>query len=499
MGSLPKRGYSPTSHHLSMLQQVVGENKSTNSLLIHSYKRSFNGFAAMLTDQQREKLSQMEGVISVFPSRTLQTHTTRSWDFMGFPQSVQRRQTIESDTVIGFIDSGIWPESDSFNDQGFGSIPKKWKGTCAGGKNFTCNKKIIGARFYAEDSARDNDGHGTHTASTAAGNNVYNASFHGLAEGTARGGVPLARVAVYQVCTAIGCSEDNILAAFDDAIADGVDIISISLGGDDQLNFDEDTIAIGSFHAMGKGILTVNSAGNDGPDPSTVVSVAPWILTVAASTIDRQFIDKVVLGNGKTLTGKSINSFTSNGTKFPIVTKHSTAHVKGKIVLCDDGSSDLDAYENGAIGSILETKSKGYTAEITPFPSLTLYSDEYNLVKSYTNSTKDSKAAILKSEVIADPIAPDVAEFSSRGPNNIVPEILKPDISAPGVDILAAFSPIGSPSDLPGDKRSVKYNILSGTSMSCPHVAGIATYLKSFHLDWSPAAIKSAIMTSAQP
>ncbi|OIV89156.1 hypothetical protein TanjilG_26019 [Lupinus angustifolius] len=227
----------------------------------------------MLTNQQKEKLSQMECVVSVFPSRNLQLHTTRSWDFIGFPESVKRSRAIESDVVVGVIDTGIWPESDSFNHQGFGPIPKSWKGTYAGGKNFTCNKKIIGAIFYVDESVRDIDGHGTHTASIVAGNNVPSARFYGLAQGTARGGVPSARIAAYKVCGELGCTSHAIMAAFDNAIAD------------------------------------VNAAGNNGPILSTISSVAPWILTVAASTIYQRFIDKVVLGNGKTLIGAYLKTF----------------------------------------------------------------------------------------------------------------------------------------------------------------------------------------------
>ncbi|MED6128133.1 hypothetical protein PIB30_094724 [Stylosanthes scabra] len=117
----------------------------------------------------------MEGVVSVFPSRTLQLHTTRSWDFMGFQESIQRNNTGESDVIIGVIDTGIWPESKSFNDDGFGPIPKKWKGACEGGKNFTCNNKIIGARHYLNEngSARDVVGHGSHTALAAEFQNFY--------------------------------------------------------------------------------------------------------------------------------------------------------------------------------------------------------------------------------------------------------------------------------------------------------------------------------------
>ena len=165
--------------------------------------------------------------------------------------------------------------------------------------------KIIGARYYPSsevNSARDLDGHGSHTASTAAGNIVKYASLYGLKEGTARGGVPSARIASYAACGELGCNDDAVLAAFDDAIADGVDIISISIGRQVAAIFEVDSIAIGSFHAMEKGILTLNSAGNSGPYPGTVQSVAPWSMSVAASTIDQRVIDKVVLGNGATIT-----------------------------------------------------------------------------------------------------------------------------------------------------------------------------------------------------
>lgn len=168
------------------------------------------------------------------------------------------------------------------------------------------DSKIIGARYYHSysqgSSARDTIGHGSHTASTAAGNNVNDVSFYGLAQGTARGGVPSARIAVYKVCDEWGCHEDAVLEAFDDAISDGVDIITISLGSSSGLKLFDDSVSIGSFHAMEKGILTSQSAGNSGPSLQSVSSVGPWLLTVAASNTDRQIIDRVILGDGKTLT-----------------------------------------------------------------------------------------------------------------------------------------------------------------------------------------------------
>ncbi|XP_028805283.1 LOW QUALITY PROTEIN: subtilisin-like protease SBT4.4 [Neltuma alba] len=513
MGSLPEESsYSPISHHLGMLEQVTGETDAASSLLIRSYKRSFNGFAAKLTEEQREKIARMEGVVSVFPNTVLHAHETRSWDFIGLVESVKRNVSGESDVIIGFLDTGIWPESESFTDKGFAPPPKKWKGTCAGGKNFTCNNKIIGARFYRGDSARDDVGHGSHTASIAAGNNVNGASFYGIAEGTARGGVPSARIAVYKTCDNEGCSSAGILAAFDDAIADGADILSLSLGGmfpPDDL-YDDGGISIGSFHAMAKGLLTVQSAGNEGPDPNSVTSVAPWILSVAASTTDRQVIDKLVLGNGTTLVhGDSVNAFDPKGTIYPIakckdriysdVCECLKSEIQGKIVLCNT-RIDIKAHEAGAVGAIVKDSgvSNGPTG-VTLFPYLTLSPIDYNVVASYSRSLSNPEAEIMKSESIVDDNAPRVAKFSSRGPSIAVPEILKPDITAPGVNILAAYSPLASPSghdDL--DPRRVKYNIISGTSMACPHASGIAAYVKSFHPNWSPAAIKSAIMTTAK-
>ncbi|KAM6578091.1 hypothetical protein CsatB_029928 [Cannabis sativa] len=367
---------------------------------------------------------------------------------MGLHETTSRIPTVESDTIVGVIDTGIWPESESFSDEGFGPPPKKWKGACQGGKNFTCNNKIIGARYYPsvteDESARDSEGHGSHTASTAAGNNVKNVSFYGLKEGIARGGVPSARIAAYKVCSPTGCYSEAMLAAFDDAIADGVDIITISMSSPMLETLELDPISIGAFHAMKKGILTTNSAGNSGPFLQTLTSVAPWLMTVAASTTDQQIIDKIVLGNGTTIIGSAVNTFRLNGTNFPLVHGKDASRncsnlmaglcnngcldnnlVKGKIVLCDSIKGIGEAYKAGALGCIVYNDALNGASSVVPFPASTLTHGDYTSILSYISSTKDPRAMILKSEVTRDSSAPTVASFSSRGPNVIIPDILK--------------------------------------------------------------------------
>ncbi|CAD6343421.1 unnamed protein product [Miscanthus lutarioriparius] len=233
--SEPDEGSSSleAAHH-DLLNQILDDGR-----IIRSYKRSLNGFAARLTEQQANKLADMEGVMSVFPSKTHELQTTGSWDFLGTPQPPQEELALEGDVIIGILDTGIWLDSPSFSDDGFGPPPSRWKGDC---QNFTCNNKLIGARLYhyyggtTGLSPVDKLGHGSHTASTAAGQAVGNVSFGGLATGVARGAVPGARLAIYKVCWDGGsCWETDMLAAFDIAIADAVDVISISIGEDPPL------------------------------------------------------------------------------------------------------------------------------------------------------------------------------------------------------------------------------------------------------------------------
>ncbi|KAI5434344.1 hypothetical protein KIW84_021267 [Lathyrus oleraceus] len=512
----------------NMLNQVA-ESNSTSKSILYQYKRSFSGFAAKLTAEEARRMAGLDGVVSVFPNEKRQLLTTRSWDFIGFPEYVEREYN-ECDVIIGVIDSGIWPESESFNDKGYGPPPSKWKGICQS-SDLTCNNKIIGARYYRNDygedflknnilSPRDTTGHGTHTASTAAGNPVSMTSMLGLGHGTTRGGASSARIAVYKVCWSDSCQDVDILAAFDDAVIDGVDILSVSIGGSDASIHFMDAISVGSFHAMKKGILTVSAAGNLGPKSSSLTNFSPWAISVAASTMDRKFVTKVKLGDNKIYEGTSLNTFDLQGELWPIIyagdapnkeagfdkdsSRNCSANsldiklVKGKILLCEDRIGPSEAYRVGAVGVLVQGQKSMDTACSYPLPGCHLHSKDAAKVHKYIHSTRNPVATIFKTYEANDTLAPMAASFSSRGPNNATPEILKPDLTAPGVDILASWSPIALISDIHGEKRKLEFNIVSGTSMSCPHVSGAAAYIKSFHPTWSPAAVRSALMTTAK-
>ncbi|GLJ18274.1 hypothetical protein SUGI_0323190 [Cryptomeria japonica] len=528
-----------TESHLSLLQSLLGSHEAAQESLIHSYWKSFNGFAARLSSTHVQQLSNTDDVVSVFESKKAQLLTSRSWDFVGLPLSQQTNHLeYQSDVIVGVLDTGVWPEIESFSDSGLGPIPSKWRGECQTTPDFrACNRKLIGAKFYYKGlgsqpaagefiSPRDSNGHGTHTSSTAAGNLVRNASLFGLAQGDVRGGVPGARVAMYKVCWSRSCSDVDLLAAFDDAIYDGVDVISVSIGSSTlgilpPPDYFEDCIAIGAFHAMKRGVLTSNAACNDG-SLGSVCNFSPWSLTVAASTIDRHFKSQLTLGNRMSFEGNAINTFTMEQPWYPLVYGGDAANVsggfssedssgcrlysldrnkvEGKIVLCyldpynlPDGGVNV----SGGAGAIIMYNAMNDSAFSFMVPATVISSELGEVVKSYINSTRSPLASIAKSVSGNDLPAPIVASFSSKGPNPITPDLLKPDITAPGVDILAAWSNAAPMSMNPLDKRVVDFNIISGTSMACPHATGAAAYVKSFHPDWSPAAIKSALMTTA--
>nr|XP_043626075.1 subtilisin-like protease [Erigeron canadensis] len=487
--------------------------------MVYSYRNVLKGFAAKLSVEQVKEMENKEGVISARPQRVLSLHTTHTPNFLGLHQNLGfwRGSNYGKGIIIGVLDTGITPTHPSFNDTGVDPPPAKWKGKC---EVSGCNNKLIGVRNFISGSTGsplDEEGHGTHTSSTAAGNFVEGATALGNDNGTAVGMAPLAHLAMYKVCDDSGCAESDLLAAMDAAIEEGVDMLSLSIGGV-SFPFYSDSIALGAFAAIQKGIFVSCSAGNSGPFSASLSNEAPWILTVGASTVDRQVKATVKLGNGALLDGQSVfqpKDFQGDllpfvypgmsgdeNAKYCFPDSFNTTDVKGKVVLCLRGGGigrvakgQVVKDAGGAAMIITNEKIDGAStiADTHVLPvSYVDYKDGLTIM-AYLNSTPSPVATILfHGTFIGDKSAPQVTSFSSRGPSQESPGILKPDIIGPGVSILAAW-----PVSIDNTTTSAPFNVVSGTSMSCPHLTGIAALLKSAHPDWSPAAIKSAIMTTA--
>ncbi|OIS99529.1 PREDICTED: subtilisin-like protease SBT1.7 [Nicotiana attenuata] len=510
------------SWYLSFLPATTSDSSREAPRLIYSYRNVLTGFAAKLSPDDLKEMEKREGFVSARPEKQLDLYTTHSPNFLGLNQNMGfwNDSNYGKGVIIGVIDTGVFPDHPSFSDDGMPPPPAKWKGEC----EFSvpkCNNKLVGARYFqstGDGTPLDENGHGTHTASTAAGNFVPGANIFGNANGTAAGVAPLAHVAIYKVCSAITCSESDILAAMDMAIEDGVDVLSLSLGGV-AYNFYEDVIAVGAFSAMEKGIFVSCAAGNSGPYRFTISSEAPWILTVGASTIDRKIKATAVLGNNEEYDGESAfqpsdfpqtllplaypgNDASDSFAKFCTPDSLNNMNVMGKIVLCEVGNitrvnkGKAVKAAGGAAMILMNTETLANTtsaeAHVLPVTHVS-YADGLK-IKEYINSTLVPTATIVfKGTIIGDDRAPVVAGFSSRGPNYASPGILKPDIIGPGANILAAWH-ISLENNI---NTNSYFNMISGTSMSCPHLSGVAALLKSVHPDWSPAAIKSAIMTTA--
>src|SRR6266540_868414 len=481
-----------------------------------SYDTVFNGFAAKLTSAEVAKLRHTKGIVNVWKNQIIKVDTVTTPRFLGLdgPGGVWQRQFGDvsragEGVIVGVVDSGFWPESPSFAplseprpDQAI--IDEKWSGTCVTGNTgpVTCNNKVIGARFYRVsqpelanpnefDSPRDLHGHGSHTASTAAGDNGVPMSINGLAVGNGSGMAPAARLAIYKALwtTADGTSASggfiDLMNAIDDAVADGVDVINYSISG--SLGTITDPVEIAFLNAAVAGVFVSASAGNSGPAAGTVAHTAPWETTVAASTHDRSSTKRVTLGNGASYVGAGV------GPAMPAAPFIDAANAALA------GANPLDA-ARCFVGSL-------DPAKVTGKGVLCLRGTNPRTEKSRAVKVAGGVAMILynASPAVDDVIgdyhfvpsihvpAPVVAGFSSRGPDRASGgDLVKPDIAAPGVDVIASVSPPG-PNSLGGNQ----FNSFSGTSMAAPHIAGIAALIRSKNPTWSPMAIKSALMTTA--
>ncbi|XP_059636708.1 subtilisin-like protease SBT3 [Cornus florida] len=528
--------YSSTVDSIKLASHTTSNGHQSKPELVYTYDNALHGFSALLSQDELETLRNSPGFVSAYSDGKITLETTHSTEFLSLNPvtGLWPASHYGKDVIIAVIDSGVWPESKSFNDKGMTPIPSRWKGKCEEGQEFNsslCNLKLIGARSFNKgvlaadpnitismNSARDTDGHGTHTASTAAGNIVEGASYFGYAQGTAKGVAPGARLAIYKVSWDEGSYESDYLAAMDQAIADGVDVISMSLALGRGIPLYEDVFAIASFAAMEKGVLVSASAGNRGENLGQVRNVSPWILTVGAGSIDRWFAGTLTLGNGLTITGWSLFPASALVLDRPLIYNKTLSPCNSAellfeapndgILICDE--SDIDAFNdqsqyvsgsNVAAAIFISDDPAVLRSKNFYSPGVVISSKDAIAVIKYAESGNTPTASMkFQQTIIGTNRAPVVASYSARGPALSCPTILKPDLMAPGTLVLAAWIP-NDPATTIGSNigLSTDYNLLSGTSMSCPHASGIAALLKGAHPKWSPTAIKSAMMTTANP
>jgi subtilisin family serine protease len=530
--------------YLSRVEQVFGERLAAavpGAVVTYRFTDVYGGAAVVLPFARIDSLKAIPGVLSVLPDRLEHLDTDRSPAFIGAPTAwtaLGGQERAGEPMIVGMIDTGVWPEHPSLADPDpsgkryapphatfLGTRACEFSGGTNPGSPFTCNNKLVGAdRFMATydrliglapgefSSVRDDDGHGTHTATTAAGNAGVQASVFGIPRGVISGIAPRAQVMAYKVCGAAGCLQSDSVAAIQEAIRDGVDVINYSISGGTAPY--TDPVERAFLDAYDAGIFVAASAGNGGPAPDTVAHRGPWVTTVAASSTDRSFATTVTLRarTGEALTLPGVSLTTGLIVARPVVDAalppvadpfcaSSTADnaFAGKVVLCRRGGDvnrtvkSFDVARRGGVGMILyNTALEGVEADSHFVPAVHLeVADGSTLlafVSSHTGVTASFPAAVA-SPARGDVIAP----FSARGGSGQTLGISKPDVTAPGVQILAGNTPAPSGFEPSGQL----FQGLDGTSMSSPHVAGAAALIFALHPDWSPGQVRSVLMTTA--
>ncbi len=525
---------------------------AVGELPIYHYRFSFNGFAVRVDATEAAQLRTMPGVLAVTKSEMLQLDTVTTPDFLGLSGPGGLWDDLGGTgidgagegVVVGVIDSGVTPDAPSFSDPDPAgnaySPPADWSGICQPGEGFTaadCSNKLIGARYfnagYGGDQAVlddapyevispiDVDGHGTHVASTAAGNAGVPAAIGGFDLGEMSGMAPRAHLAVYKVCWGSGnvggCSTADAVAAIDQAVADGVDVINYSISG--PTGSPVDPVALAFLTAAAAGVFIATSAGNSGNTvgAGSVAHNSPWVTTVAASNHPRTTTATLTLGNGATFEGVSLATTavgpvglvssvdvgaagaSAEDMRLCKPNSLSPALVAGNVVVCQRGvnprvEKSTTVLQAGGVGMVLVNVSPGtLNADPHSVPTVHLPDSDFVSLTAYINGEGTPTASISVASASNDnaTFVPALANFSSFGPSTAHGgDVIKPDITAPGVDVVAAVTPLNGGASI---------GVESGTSMSSPHIAGLAALLIDLHPDWSPMMIKSAFLTTAEP
>jgi hypothetical protein len=504
-----------------------------------TFETVYGGVRATIPANAVEKVLSVPGVVAV--QRDAVNHptelsgaeprfigATNAWNSLGGEKA-------GDGVVVGVIDTGIWPEHPSVAARpdlspSPGSYPCQFG--VSGSPNdpaFACNNKLIGAYAFTDTymavvgagpeeycnastnqcSARDSEGHGTHTATTAAGNPVASAQLFGVERGPVSGVAPGAKLIMYRVCLSGGCYSSDSISAIQQAILDGVDVINFSIsGGNDPYT---DSVELAFLDAFNAGISVNASAGNEGPGPATVAHASPWVTSVGASTSDRFFTSTLHLQDGVAVFDKQGVTVTDGIDATPVVLSSTWGDslcqnvpppgaASGKIVACERGvngriQKGYNVMLGGGVGLILYNPTRLDVETDNHFiPGIHLEGPNDDLVAFIT--AHPAATASWPSSTATETQGDVMAAFSSRGP---APDFVKPDVTAPGIQVLAGMTPKPTPAPAGVDSGAPDqlWQAIAGTSMSGPHAAGASALVKAAHEDWSPAEIKSALMTSS--
>jgi subtilisin family serine protease len=562
--------YKAYDAHLRQQQRDVAASQGVTPQ--KQFTAALNGFSAQLTAAQAMELSKDKKVLAVAPDvENAPDYTTTDFLKLTGPDGMWAKQfggeaNAGKGTVVGVIDSGYAPDNPFLQGEPvqplsgkaqvgvpyrtadgkiamlkadgttFEGECQKGQGTGASFDGSLCNSKVIGARYFADSflqfvapenrapeeliSPVDVGSHGTHTATTAAGNANVEQVIDGTSFGKSSGVAPAAKVSVYKICwedtnpDTGGCYSSASVEAVDAAIKDGVDVLNYSISGNN--NSTTDPVALAFLNAAAAGVFVSASAGNSGPAESTVNHSAPWLTTVAASTFPSDLLGTVKVSDGSLYRGASIMK--AEVADKPVVVAAAAAaagaanpnlcgpgsldagKVAGKVVVCDRGVVDRTAksqevQDKGGVGMILvNLTSSSEDADNHVLPTVHVNAPKSLELKSKLEANPALTVSLVKGDLTGEPPAPapQVAGFSSRGPSLASGgDLLKPDIAAPGVNVLAGVSTIGN--------HGAQFGFMSGTSMAAPHIAGFGALVLSKQPQWTPAMVKSAMMTTAYP
>ena len=549
--------------HLRKAQKAVA--KSQKVAVQRDFTTALNGFQANLTARQAQDLSKDKNVLSV--SENVQfAPDYASVDYLGlrgedgvWAEEFKGERNAGRGVVVGVIDTGYLPSSPYLEGSEVSALPGKkkakvgepyrgsdgaiamlksdgtvFKGECEVGEGFDgslCNDKVLSARYFADDflkfvpeekrapeeviSPVDIGSHGTHTASTAAGNNDTQQTVNGRDFGTGSGVAPSAKVSVYKICwedtdpNTGGCYTAASVAAIEQAILDGVDVLNYSISGNN--NSVLDPVATAFKNAAAAGVFVAASAGNSGPTVSTVNHASPWLTTVAASTFSAELTGTVEMEDGTKYRGVSVASREVLDTELVLAADAGRtgatnpelclpdtidpAKAEGKIVVCDRGvnarvEKSQVVGDAGAVGMVLVNLSPmSEDSDIHAVPTVHISNPA---IKEQVASNPGITGTIRMTDTTGLPSVefPQIAGFSSRGPTLAEgSDLLKPDLATPGVNVMSGVVPARYNGDTAG--------FMSGTSMASPHAAGMGALMLGKYPTWSPAAVKSAMMTTA--